>query len=147
MTDPVIVVTSAKILDLAFNEFIKSSAGEAAKKMTDEAFTKVNELRQKILSWFQNKKHNKAVNAISEIQSTKSVASFNKLATYLSDEMDDSPDFAKELQQIVQQIINIEKITQVQTQESTSNYNFSDNAKMTQVNADHVGHVGDNYAH
>lgn len=39
MTDPIVAVAAAEILKLAFNEFIKTSAGETAKKLTGEALT------------------------------------------------------------------------------------------------------------
>ena len=108
MTEPIIVVTGAKILELAFNEFIKSSAGETAKKLTDEAFIKAGKLRQKIVTWFKNKQDVKAEKAITAIQEQGSSEALNKLTTYLDDEMEAEPIFAQDLRQIAQQIINIE---------------------------------------
>lgn len=108
MTDPIIVVTGAKILEFAFNEFIKSSAGETAKKLTDEAFIKAGELRQKIVTWFKNKQDVKAEKAITAIQKQGSSEAMNKLTTYLDDEMEAEPIFAQDLRQVAQQIINIE---------------------------------------
>jgi len=108
MTDPIIVVTGAKILELAFNEFIKSSAGETAKKLTDEAFTKAGELRQKIVAWFKKKQDIKVEKTITAIQEQGSPEALNKLTTYLDDEMEAEPTFAQDLQQVAQQIIKIE---------------------------------------
>ena len=108
MTDPIIVVTGAKILELAFNEFIKSSAGETAKKLTDEALIKAGELRQKIVTWFKNKQDVKAEKAITAIQEQGSSEALNNLTTYLDDEMKAEPIFAQNLRQIAQQIIHIE---------------------------------------
>jgi hypothetical protein len=45
MTDPVAIFTASAIADLAFREFIKSGAGEVAKKFSAEAIAKMNELR------------------------------------------------------------------------------------------------------
>jgi hypothetical protein len=42
MTDP---ITASAIATLAFQEFIKSGAGELAKKFTGEAITKIGQLR------------------------------------------------------------------------------------------------------
>lgn len=108
MTDPIIAVTTAKILELAFNEFIKSSAGETAKKLTDEAFTKAGELRQKIVTWFKNKQDIKVEKAITAIQEQGSPEALSKLTTYLDDEMEAEPTFSQDLQQVAQQIIKIE---------------------------------------
>lgn len=49
MVDPVTTtLTASAIATLAFQEFIKSGAGELAKKFTGEAIAKMGELRQKI---------------------------------------------------------------------------------------------------
>ena len=48
MTDPVTIFTASAIADLAFREFIKSGAGEVAKKFTAEAIAKMNDLRKMI---------------------------------------------------------------------------------------------------
>ena len=108
MTDPIVTVAAAEILKLAFNEFIKTSAGETAKKLTGEALTKTGELRQKIVSWFQNKQDVKAEKAIVAIQEQGSLEALNKLTTYLDDEMEAEPVFAQDLQQAAQQIVNIQ---------------------------------------
>jgi len=108
MTDPIVTMATAEILKLAFNEFIKTSAGETAKKLTGEALTKAGELRQKVVSWFQNKQDAKAEKAIVSIQEQGSLEALNKLTTYLDDEMETEPVFAQDLRQTAQQIINIQ---------------------------------------
>lgn len=100
-------VAAAEILKLAFNEFIKTSAGETAKKLTGEALAKAAELKHKIVSYFQGKRHMKAEKAIIAIEEEGSSEAMNKLSIYLDDEMQDSPIFAKDIQQVTQQIINI----------------------------------------
>ena len=68
MTNPIVALSAAEILKLAFNEFIKSSAGEAAKKLTTEALSKANELRHKIVSRFKDRHNVKAEKAITAVQ-------------------------------------------------------------------------------
>ena len=109
-------VAAVEIIKLAFNEFIKTSAGETAKKLTGEALVKAEELRQKIVSYFQSKQHVKAEKAIIAIKEESSSEAINKLCTYLDDEMEDSPIFAKDIRQVAQQIINIESNTAPQRQ-------------------------------
>lgn len=110
MTDPTVIVAATEILKLAFNEFIKTSAGETAKKLTGEAFAKAGELRQRIMSWFQDKQDLKAAKAITAIQEQGSLEALNELATYLDDEMEAEPNFAQDLQHVYQQIANIQSL-------------------------------------
>lgn len=130
MTDPIITVAAAEILKLAFNEFIKTSAGETAKKLTGEALTKAGELRQKVVSWFQNKQDVKAEKAIVAIQEQGSLEALNKLTTYLDDEMEAEPVFAQDLQQSVQQIVNIQS-------QSSSNRQYN-NYGRDMINIEHI---------
>lgn len=107
MTDPIITIATAEILKLAFNEFIKTSAGESAKQLTSAALDKAGELRQKIVSWFRNKQDVKAEKAIVAIQEQGSLEALNKLTTYLDDEMEAEPTFALELESFVKEINEI----------------------------------------
>jgi len=104
MNDPIVAVAAAEVVKLAFNEFIKTSAGETAKKLTGEALTKAGELRHRVVSWFQNKQHEKAEKAIVVIQEKGSSEAVNKLTTYLDDEMEAEPVFAQDLEDFVKQI-------------------------------------------
>jgi hypothetical protein len=108
MTDPIITVAAAEILKIAFNEFVKASAGETAKKLTGDSLAKAGELRKKIVSWFQNKKDLRAEKAIIAIQEQGSLEALNELTTYLDDEMEAELIFAQDLQQTAKQIINIQ---------------------------------------
>ncbi|MFN5465873.1 MAG: hypothetical protein ACK5CQ_12620 [Cyanobacteriota bacterium] len=116
MTDPIVTVATAEILKLAFNEFIKTTAGETAKKLTGEALAKAGKLRQKVVSWFHNKQDTKAEKAIIAIQGQGSLDALNKLTTYLDDEMEAEPIFAQDLQQTAQQIINIQSQSSIDQQ-------------------------------
>lgn len=130
MTDPIVTVAAAEILKLAFNEFIKTSAGETAKKLTGEALTKAGELRQKVVSWFQNKQDVKAEKAIVAIQEQGSLEALNKLTTYLDDEMEAEPVFAQDLQQSAQQIVNIQS-------QNASNRQYN-NYGRDMINIEHI---------
>ncbi|MBW4625226.1 MAG: hypothetical protein KME49_06910 [Brasilonema octagenarum HA4186-MV1] len=145
MTNPIVAVTAAEILKLAFNEFIKSSTGEAAKKLTSEALSKANELRQKIVSRFKDRQNVKAEKAITAVQEQYSLEALNKLTTYLDDEMDEEPSFADDLRQLAQQIINIQNISQKQVQFGEMKQLNRDNAKGTQVQANRIDRIGDDY--
>jgi hypothetical protein len=54
MTDPITLTVSA-IASLAFQEFIKSGAGELAKKFTGEAIAKMGQLRELIWNRLRGK--------------------------------------------------------------------------------------------
>jgi hypothetical protein len=103
MTDPIVTVATAEILKLAFNEFIKTGAGETAKQLTGEALTKVGELRDKIVSWFKDKQNTKAETAIVELETEGSQKALNRLEIYLDDAMEDDSVFAKELKLLFQE--------------------------------------------
>ena len=145
MTDPIIILATTEILKLAFNEFIKTSAGETAKKLTGEALSKAGELRHKIVSWFKDKNDVRAEKAITAVQEQGSLDALNKLTTYLDDEMEVAPVFSQSLQQLAQQIINIQNLTQQQTQSSEMKHLNRDNAKGIQIQAEQINRVGDDY--
>lgn len=107
MTDPIFAMATSEILKLAFNEFIQTSAGESAKKLTDTALNKAGELRHKIVSWFRKKQDLKAEKAITAIQEQGSLEALNKLTIYLDDEMEAEPIFALELESFVKEIYEI----------------------------------------
>ncbi|HBL11582.1 MAG TPA: hypothetical protein DD379_09280 [Cyanobacteria bacterium UBA11162] len=145
MTDPIVTVATAEILKLAFNEFIKTSAGETAKKLTGEALTKASELRQKVVSWFNKKQDLKAENAIAAIQEQGSLEPLNKLTTYLDNEMETDPIFAQDLRKLAQQIINIQNTNQEQVQFGEMKQLNRDNSKGTQIQAKRIDRIGDDY--
>jgi hypothetical protein len=56
MPDPVTTtLTASAIATLAFQKFIESGAGELAKKFTEEAITKMDDLRQKVVEKLRGK--------------------------------------------------------------------------------------------
>lgn len=124
-------LTGAAIAKLAFDEFIKSGAGEVAKKAVGGA---IEQLRSAIKARFAAK-NAKAETAIATIESAadttteQKTAALNKLSVYLDDEMDDTP-FAQTLQQLAQQVINIQD-------QSTSNREYN-NYGRDQINIDNI---------
>jgi hypothetical protein len=82
MTDP---LTASTIAALAFQEFIKSGAGELAKKFTGEAIAKMEQLRELIWSRLTGK-HPAADNAIEQAQAGEQ-AGVDTVATLLGVEM------------------------------------------------------------
>jgi hypothetical protein len=55
MADPITTLTASAIATLAFQEFIKSSAGELAKKFTGDAIAKMGQLRELIWNRLRGK--------------------------------------------------------------------------------------------
>lgn len=119
-------ITGAAIAKLAFDEFIKSGAGEVAKKAVGGA---IEQLRSTIRERFKGK-NQKAEDAIVKIEQERSPEALNKLSVYLDDEMDD-PQFKQTLQQLAQQVINIGKQEQNSAQ---FNIDARDNARVNAVN-------------
>ncbi|MBD2598268.1 hypothetical protein H6G74_28665 [Nostoc spongiaeforme FACHB-130] len=109
MTDPVTTIAAGAILNLAFQEFAKSGAGEVAKKTVNGAISLAKDLRDKITAKFKG--NVKAEAAIAAVETEYSPAALSKLEVYLDDAMTDDAVFATELRQVAQQIINIQNQT------------------------------------
>ena len=120
MTDPATLTTGA-IVALAFQKFLESGAGELAKKFTDAAISKMDELRQKI--WEKLRGNAKAEKALTAVEQG-SKAELDRLTVYLQDVIEDEPGFAAELQAIAQEI-NAGKLQD----NSTLTQNLYDQAK------------------
>ena len=118
------VLTGAAIAKLAFDEFVKSGAGEVAKKAVGGA---IEQLRSAIRKRFSGNK--KAEDAIVKIEQERSPEALNELSMCLDDEMDD-PQFAQTLQQLAYQVINIQN-------QNTSNRQY-DNSGRDQINIETI---------
>ena len=118
------VLTGAAIAKLAFDEFVKSGAGEVAKKAVGGA---IEQLRSVIRKRFAGNK--KAEDAIVRIEQERSPEALNELSVCLDDEMDD-PQFAQTLQQLAYQVINIQN-------QNTSNRQY-DNSGRDQINIETI---------
>lgn len=109
MMEPVTTATAiaaAKLAELAFNEFVKSGAGEIAKKTVGGAIDLVKNLRDKIKAKFQG--NERAEKAIAEVEKDGNSAALDKVTKYLDIELDEDEVFATEVRQIARQIINIQ---------------------------------------
>jgi hypothetical protein len=98
MTEPITAIT---IATLAFQEFIKSGAGELAKKFTAEAIAKMGQLRELIWNRLREK-HPAAEQALEQAQSGEQEG-IDTIATLLGVEMLDK-EFAGQVQAIVESI-------------------------------------------
>ncbi|PZO44509.1 MAG: hypothetical protein DCF19_01810 [Pseudanabaena frigida] len=103
--EPVSAIAAAKIAEIAFQEFAKSSAGELAKKSVGGAIDLVKNLRDKIKAKFQG--NERVEKALAEVEQGSPTA-LEKVTKYLDIELDEDEVFATEVRQIAKQIINIQ---------------------------------------
>jgi hypothetical protein len=101
MTDPVTAMTAGAIASLAFQEFVKSGAGELAKRFTGEAIAKMDDLRE--LIWRKLSGNSNAKDALEEAKNGSEEA-LADLVTDLRRAMKDDPSFASQVQAIAQEI-------------------------------------------
>lgn len=99
--EPISTLTASAIASLAFQEFIKSGAGELAKKFTAKAIARMNDLRE--LIWQKLQGNPDAVAAIEQAKSGSEEV-LSELATDLKRAMDKDPEFASQVQAIAQEI-------------------------------------------
>ncbi len=124
MADPV-TFTASVIAQLAFQEFLKTSAGELAKKFSAEAIAKMGELRQAIWNRLRGKDP-RAAEALAKVEGGDEQA-LKTIAAFLDVEMLD-PGFANRVQAIAQEIQAGKLLDQ-----SSMVQNNSDNATGYQV--------------
>jgi hypothetical protein len=104
--EPTTTLVAGTIAGLAFNEFIKSGAGELAKKSVGSAIDLLKNLRDRIQAKFRG--NERAETALSEVEQQGTQAAIEKVTKYLDIEMMEDEAFATEVRQIAQQIINIQ---------------------------------------
>jgi hypothetical protein len=97
MADPITTMTASAIASLAFQEFIKSGAGELAKKFTGEAIAKMEQLRE--LIWNRLTGKHPAADVALEQAKAGEQAGIDTIATLLGVEMLDE-DFAGQVRAI-----------------------------------------------
>ena len=122
MTDPVTTIGAGVIVNLAFQEFLKSGAGELAKRFTTAAIEKMGEVRKAIANRLRGK-NAVAEQALAAAEAGDEVALEN-LSTFVGAEMLSDPAFAGELRAIAQEIQAGKLIDQ-----SNMVQNIRDNAK------------------
>jgi hypothetical protein len=84
--EPITTLAAGTIAKLAFDEFVKSGAGEVAKQSVGGAIELVKNLRSKIKAKFQG--NARVERAIQAIEQENSQSALVRLETYLSDAMD-----------------------------------------------------------
>ena len=104
--EPTTTLVAGTIAGLAFNEFIKSGAGELAKKSVGGAIDLLKNLRDRIQTRFRG--NERAETALSEVEQQGTQAALEKVTKYLDIEMMEDEAFATEVRQVAQQIINIQ---------------------------------------
>jgi hypothetical protein len=100
MADP-ITLTASAIASLAFQEFIKSGAGELAKKFTGGAIAKMGQLRS--LIWDKLRGNADAEAALTNIENGQET-DLADVGTYLKAVMGRDQEFAGQVQAIAQEI-------------------------------------------
>jgi hypothetical protein len=98
MVEPLATLTAGAIAQLAFNEFIKSSAGELAKKTLSGAIDSAKVLREKIQARFRG--NQRAEVALAEVQEQGTITALNKVTKYLDIEMLEDEEFATEIRKL-----------------------------------------------
>jgi hypothetical protein len=124
MLDPGTLAAGGAIAKLAFDEFVKSSAGEAAKEL-------IQTLRDRIKAKFQGNK--RATAALAEVEQNASEAALAKVGKYLDLEMDEEQGFATEVRQMAQQIINIQSQTTTQIERQYNHQGSGDQINIERV--------------
>ena len=103
MPDPVTTsLTASAIAALAFQEFVKSGAGELAKKFTAEAISRMKQLRE--LIWQKLRGNLAAESALTKVLEHHSEEDIADVSTYLRAAMRKDPQFAAQIQAMAQEI-------------------------------------------
>jgi vacuolar-type H+-ATPase subunit I/STV1 len=118
MTDP---LTASTIAALAFEKFIESGAGELAKKFTEAAIAKMDELRKQVVEKLRGR--SERVNAALVNVEQGDRAALETIAKHLDVVMDEQPEFASAVKLLAHEI-NAGKLV--------------DNSSMTQNNYDNA---------
>ena len=101
MPEPITTMTASAIASLAFQEFVKSGAGELAKKFTVEAISKMGQLRE--LIWNRLAGKYPAADVAIEKAKAGEQEGIDTVATFLGVELLDK-DFAGQVQAIAHEI-------------------------------------------
>lgn len=104
MADPLTTLTASAIATLAFQKFIESGAGELAKKFSTEALAKMDTLLKRILDKLWGKPQVEEVKAAIDQTHKIIPEQVNQIAAYLQVAMDEDPQFANDIQMLVQEI-------------------------------------------
>jgi hypothetical protein len=95
-------LTAGAIVTLAVQKAIESGAGELAKKFTESAIAKMDDLRKAIWNKLRGKSQKLDEALVKAEQGDR--AAIDTVAKYLDVAMEDYPDFATQVQAIAQEI-------------------------------------------
>jgi hypothetical protein len=139
VAEPVIALTASAIASLAFQEFVKSGAGDLAKRFTGEAIAKMGRLRELIWGRLAGK-HPAADEAIEKAKAGEQEG-IDNVAAFLGSELLIDKEFAGQVQAIAQEI-NAGKLLD----QSSMTTNVYDHAKawVTKVEGG-TAYIGENY--
>lgn len=115
------VVTALAASQFVITELIKGMATEGGKQVAVTMWEKIKHRFQK---------DDRALEAITAVETEKSEEAVSDLTTYVKSEMNRYPEFATEVQQLAQNIININQQAQEQT---TITINARDNSNANLV--------------
>jgi len=103
MPDPLTTLSSAQIARLAFEKFIETGANELARKFSETAIVKMNELRQKI--HFKLQGNPIAEVAIKATEEQGSESELEKVIAYLNVAILEDPQFGSEVRELTLKIL------------------------------------------
>jgi hypothetical protein len=126
MTDQVTALTASAIASLAFQEFVKSGAGDLAKRFTGEAIAKIGRLRE--LIWGRLAGKHPAADEVIEKAKAGEQEGIDNIAAFLGSELLIDKEFAGQVQAIAKEI-NAGKLLD----QSSMTQNNYDNARGFQV--------------
>jgi len=140
MTDPITTLTASAIATLAFQEFVKSGAGELAKKFTAEAISKMGQLRE--LIWNRLAGKHPAADAAIEKAKAGDSESINTIAKLLDVELLDN-DFAGQVRAIAHEIT----LLQIEDNSSMNQTNYGGTNYQTKTGANNTNFFGGDHKH
>lgn len=113
------------IVSMALKEFIKSGAGEIAKKSLTGTVQLSRKLHEKIANRFKGRPE--AENALTKAERSGEISSFKEVIKYLDVEMKQDQAFAEGLQQLAQKIIDYQTKSRVLLNQSNMNFGRDQN--------------------
>lgn len=138
-----VTITAATIATLAFTKFLEGSAGKAAEKFTEAAFTKMDDLRKQIWAKLRGRARVEEVKTSIEKTAQVTEAQVNQLAAYLQVAMDDDPQFANQIQTIAHEIT----LMQIEDNSSMNQTNYGGTNYQTKTGANNTNFFGGSHQH
>lgn len=123
--EPLATLTASAIAQLAFSEFVKSGAGEVAKKSFEGATEIAKQLRSKIATKFKG--NSQAEAALVEVERGGDLTSLEEVINYLNIEMKKDKTFATELQQVAKKISSYQSQNATLLRQQNINYGRDQN--------------------